>query len=337
LEILANISAISGRRGEKMQQDPKLRPMIEGGILSAVAIVFAFISAYVPVLGAFVNLIWPVPITLLGVRHGYKWSIMATVVAGIIIALLMHPLEAVSVVVGFSLIGIVLGHAIRARFSPVKTLLLGGAASLLSKMLVIGIGSVILGVNPLTMGTEGLDQTVDQALAMYRSIGIPETELAAMGNYMRSMLDIVKIILPAGFVLASLTDTYLNFWVAKIILKKLGVELAPFPPFKHWSFSVTVLYLFGISMGLIYLGNSNQLELVKNIGMNLNALSTILLLVQGVALFYFFADKYNLSRALRGIILVILFTGPFMQLLVFAGAFDIAVDYRRLRTPRVGG
>jgi uncharacterized protein YybS (DUF2232 family) len=135
--------------------------------------------------------------------------------------------------------------------------------------------------------------------------------------------------------LASLTDTYLNFWVAKIILKKLGVDLAPFPPFKHWSFSVTVLYLFGISMGLIYLGNSNQLELVKNIGMNLNALSTILLLVQGVALFYFFADKYNLSRIVRGIILfLILSNGIFMQALIFGGAFDIIFDYRQLRTPK---
>lgn len=320
-----------------MQQDPKLRPMIEGGILSAVAIVFAFISAYVPVLGAFVNLIWPVPIILLGVRHGYKWSILATVVSGIIIGLLMHPLQAVSVVVGFSLIGIVLGYAIRAGFSPVKTLVWGSAASLLSKAMVIGMGSVILGVNPISIGTEGLDQTIEQALSMYRSIGIPETELAAIGDYLRTTLEVMKIILPAGFVLASLTDTYLNFWVAKVILKKLGVEVAAFPPFKHWSFSLTVLYLFGISMGLLYLGNSQQIELVKNIGMNLNALTTILLVVQGVALFYFFADKYNLSRLLRGIILVLLFTGPFLQLLVFAGAFDIAVDYRRLRTPRVGG
>ena len=63
----------------------RVQPMVEGGILSAVAILFALISVYVPFIGVFVNLIWPVPIILLGVRHGYKWSLMATVVAGILI------------------------------------------------------------------------------------------------------------------------------------------------------------------------------------------------------------------------------------------------------------
>ena len=90
-------------------QHNRVRPMVEGGILASIAIVFALISAYMPFVGPFVNLIWPVPIILLGVRHGYKWSIMATFVAGIIIAMLVHPLQAVGVVVGFGLIGIVLG------------------------------------------------------------------------------------------------------------------------------------------------------------------------------------------------------------------------------------
>ena len=73
----------------------RVKPMVESGILSAVAILFAIISAYVPVLGAFINIIWPVPLVLLGVRHGHKWSIMATVVAGLITAMLLHPLHAV--------------------------------------------------------------------------------------------------------------------------------------------------------------------------------------------------------------------------------------------------
>lgn len=319
-----------------MQQDTKIRPMIEGGILSAMAIVFAFISAYVPVLGTFVNLVWPVPIILLGVRHGYKWSIMATVVAGIIIALMMHPLHAASVVIGYSLIGIALGYAIRAGFSPVKTLLWGAAASLVSKALLLFISALILGLNPLALQTEGLKATVENAVAIYRAIGIPETQLQQIEDNLSNTVEIMVKVIPAGFVLASIADTYLNFWVAKAVLKKLGVTLPSFPPIKRWGFPVTVLYLYGVSIGLLYLGNSNQLEWLIDTGMNLNALMTVLLIVQGMALFYYFADKYNLPSLLRGIILVVLVFGPFLQLVAMAGAFDMAIDYRRLRTPEAG-
>ena len=101
-------------------QHNRVRPMVEGGILAAVAILFALISVYVPFIGVFVDLIWPVPIILLGVRNGYKWSIMATLVAGVLIAILLGPLRAVGVAIGFGLIGITLGHAFRKNYSPVK-------------------------------------------------------------------------------------------------------------------------------------------------------------------------------------------------------------------------
>src|SRR5665647_135226 len=121
----------------------RVRSMVEGGLLAAIAIIFAVISAYLPIIGPFVDLLWPVPIILLGVRHGYKWSIMATVVAGVMIAMLLHPLQAVSVVVGFGLIGVVLGYAFRMEFSPAKTMLWGSVASLISKVALLAIGAAV--------------------------------------------------------------------------------------------------------------------------------------------------------------------------------------------------
>ena len=127
----------------------RVKPMVEGGILSAVAILFALISVYIPLIGAFVNMIWPVPIILLGVRHGYKWSLMATVVAGILIAILLHPLHAVGVAIGFGLTGIALGQCFRRNLSPVHSVLIGSVASLASKLIVLAISAAVMGINPL--------------------------------------------------------------------------------------------------------------------------------------------------------------------------------------------
>lgn len=313
-------------------QQTQVKPMVEGGILSAVAIIFALISAYLPVLGPFVNLVWPVPIILLGVRHGYKWSIMATVVAGIIIAALMHPLHAVGVVVGFGLIGIVLGHAFRAGFSPAKTLLWGSAASLLSKVAILAIGAWTLGVNPLDSQSDIMSNAFAQAVEVYRSLGMKEEDLAKISENMNNMVNLMKIILPAGFVMAAVADTYLNFWLAKTVLKKLGHHVASFPPFKHWLLPKYVVYILAVALVMMYWGQAKDTIVLTQIGMNLQVVASILLFVQGLALFYYLAEKYNLSRLVRGIILFLIFTnGLFMQILILAGVWDILSDYRRVK------
>ena len=318
-----------------MQKSP-VRPVVEGGVLTAVAIIFAFISTYVPILGAFVNLLWPVPIVLLGVRHGYKWSIMAVVAAGIIIALLMHPLNAVSVVVGFGLIGIALGYAIRQGFPPAKTLLLGSAASLISKAAVIAISAVVMGYNPLNLQTEAMVKGLEQAMEFYRGMGMKPEDLAQMETAMRPMIEMMKIILPAGFVLAAVVDTFLNFQVAKAVLARLGHHIEPFPPFRRWSMPRLTIYALAVALVSIYWGKTREIELLFNTGMNLQVITTMLLFIQGLAVFYFLADKYNLSRIVRSIILFLIFSnGIFMQALIIGGAFDLIFDYRQLRASRL--
>jgi len=83
----------------------------------------------------------------------------------------------------------------------------------------------------------------------------------------------------------------------------------------------------------MFFGKSNDNDWVYKIGMNIQVAGSVLLLLQGLALFYYFAGKYNLSRFVRGIILVLILTnGLFTQIVIIVGAFDATVDYRRLRS-----
>ena len=313
----------------------RVRSMVEGGLLAAIAIIFAIISVYMPVIGPFVNLLWPVPIILLGVRHGYKWSIMATAVAGVIIAMLVHPLQAVSVVVGFGLIGIVLGYAFRMEFGPTKTMLWGSVASLLSKVALLAIGAAITGLNPLTMQGDVMAKAVEQAVEVYRSFGMPEQELATMSESMQSMIELMKIILPAGFIMASVVDTGLNYLIAKAVLRKLGHSIPDLPPFKLWTLPDYIMYFFALALVMIYWGKSRDITILYNVGMNVQIVTSMLLLCQGLALFNYIVDKYNLSRLAKGIILIlILLNGLFAQILIVVGAVDTILDYRHLRAPR---
>lgn len=314
---------------------PRVKPMVESGILAAIAILFAIISAYVPVLGAFVNIIWPVPLALLGARHGHKWSIMATVTAGLIIAMLLHPLHAVSVVVGFALTGIVLGICIRNSLGTLKTLAFGSLASLLSKLAIIGISLLVMDTNPLNLQDETMTQALEQVIAIYRSFGMSEADLGKMTEMMKATLGVMKIILPAGFALASVFETWLNFIIVRAVLKKLGHQFPPFLAFKYWSVPYATIYIWAVASGVALLAGMYQYELIAKISMNIQILTTVVLLCQGLALFIFLAAKHNLSRFVRNLILILILTnGLLTQVLMFAGVFDLIFDYRKLKESR---
>ncbi|WP_312560575.1 YybS family protein [Anaerospora sp.] len=333
MATIVSYSVISAGKGEFMQRQTQIKPMVEAGILASIAIMFAFMSAYLPVIGAFIHLVWPVPIMLLGVRHGVKWSTLATVVAGILIAVLLHPLHAVSVVVGFGLTGIVLGHGLREKFNPAKTLLWGSAASLISSAAVVAISMVVMGANPFTIQQEAMTKALEQAIDFYRQMGMKEEELQQMTTTMGAVMELLKIILPAGFALAAVVTAYLNFTVAKIVLKKLGYYVEPFPPFREWQMPKIALYTFVVAVLCMYWGHSREITWLYTVGVNVQMISMIFLIVQGLALFYYLADKYKLSRLIRGIILFLVFTnGIMLQVIIFAGAFDMAMNYRQMRS-----
>ena len=317
-------------------------PMVEGGILSAVAIIFAFISAAMPVIGVFINFIWPVPIILLGVRHGYRYSIMATIVAGILIATLMGPMQAVTVVIGFGFVGIALGHSFRNGHSPLKTILIGSVASFVSLIMVAVITMVVMGFNPLTFN---LDSVVDsiptamsQAMDGYRAAGYSEDELAQiaqlqaqLSQFFVTMIAMLKVLVPASCVFSACASTCLNYWIAKKMLKRLGYSYQGFPSFDKWCLPKWAVIPFFCGTTTMFFGQSNGSVLVYNIGMNIQMLGIVLLLIQGLALIYFFAVKYNLSRFERRLILVLALIG--CNVVVIVGAVDAIVDYRRLRSP----
>jgi len=119
------------------------------------------------------------------------------------------------------------------------------------------------------------------------------------------------------------------------VLKRLGHSIANFPPFKEWALPDYIVYFFALALVMIYWGQSRGITILYQSGMNLYMLTSTMLLVQGLSLFNYVVDKYNLSRWARSIILVLIITNGFLsQLLICAGAVDTIIDYRRLRKPR---
>lgn len=308
----------------------RIKPMTEGGVLSAVSVVMALISIYVPVLGAFVALVWPLPIVILIVRHGMRWGVLALAVSAMLIAILAQP-QALLIVASFGLVGLALGHNIRTGYGALKTLLLTMAASIVSKVALFGLTALVFQINPAAMQLDVMRDAFAASMEFYRSLGLPEQEIAAMEDNLKRGLETIGIVFPALFVIAGMMDAYINFAVSRKVLKRLGVaDMPELTPFRRWRLPWSVVYIYAFSWVGLYWGSSREIAALTQVSMNANMLAAVLGFVQGLCVLSCAAARYQLSKLVRGIILLIILTNGFLlETIGLIGLFDIIFDYRR--------
>jgi len=308
----------------------KLAPLTECGALSAIAVVMA-LSVYVPILGNLIVIIWPLPIIILSVRHGLRWGIMASVVSGVVIALLIGSMPAVLLLIGFAPVGLMVGLAYRKKYSAAKVVLSSVCVSIIAKSAVLLILMFLMNIDLFTMQVDMLKKTFEVSLDIYRAAGWSETQMDQMNIDFQKGLQFVTMLFPLMIILMGVLDAYVNFAVAGKILHRLGhKDLPTLPSFEEWRLPVVLVYLYGFSLVGMYWGGTRDLTVLYQISINANMLATFLGLIQGLALVQYAANCYQLSKLMRGIIIILILTnGAFIQILGFTGLFDILFDYRR--------
>ena len=312
-------------------RDTSTKSLVEGALLAAINVVLSIMALYMPVLGTFAALVWPVPIVILGIRHGLRISILSTIVAGIFVAILSGPLQAISIVLSFGLIGIAMGWAINKKLSPFKVLTIGGAASLISKIALVYITMLMIGVNPITEEINLMKESLSMASSMYEKMGMnPETVHTTVESFTRS-LELLPILIPGIFVLSSVLDTFLTYTVTKAVLARMGQKLEDLTPFWLWRLPDFAVAFFLLGNLLVLLETYWPVGVLKAIGSNLALVFGFAFYIQGFSLLAFFLGKYNVAKPLRVLItLFIMFNPLFLQMLFFAGIFDTLFNFRKI-------
>ena len=315
----------------------KTSAMVQAGILAAVAIVMALISMYVPVLGAFVNFVWPLPIIICGCRHGLKWSIMTLLVATIIIAMIISPVNAFFLAAIFGLLGLILGECMRRHLPPMKMMFYGSIGAVIALILNIVLSFWVLGMNPIDMMFSSFHESLGQLAMYYREHGMSEVEIKKIVAEYEELLRMMKIIMPGAFLLCAPLMAFVNYVAAKKILTKLGETFEAFPPFTMLTIPGWVLWPYGLSLlAVTYYYQTDQSSWMYLLSVNIQTVCSFLFVFQGIVLLYWFIDKHRKPRWWANVGLVLMFAIPiFSQIMVYVGAFDVVFDFRKIRDKRL--
>jgi len=263
-----------------------------------------------------------------------KTGIMASVVSAFLVAILAQPQQVLVVLFGFGFTGLVLGGALAERFSPTKTLLVGSVASVISTAILMVVSMIFLKVNPLKMNLSVMKDAMDSVIDMYAKFGMTKQQLASLRVTFKQTMDLFKIVLPATLVLSSVLNTFLNLWVARLVLNRLGYKTDPLPGFRDWSFPWYLALFFVAGTALNATQSRHHILLLAHIGINIQFLLSIAYVIQGIAIAWWFFDRYNVAKMVRILLTFFVISNPMFQLVAtWLGVLDPWLDLRRIRRP----
>ena len=106
--------------------------------MSGITALLGVLSYYIPFLTLLI-FAWPIPIVLLGKRHGLAVSGVATLVSGVLLSLFTPILFAIQIVVMYGLLALALAFAYQKELGTTRTFLVGYATSLISIVLLLSL------------------------------------------------------------------------------------------------------------------------------------------------------------------------------------------------------
>ncbi|NLM42925.1 MAG: DUF2232 domain-containing protein [Clostridiales bacterium] len=314
------------------------KALVEGAILASVTAVLGIMVYYMPFL-SLLGMFWPTPIIIVGFRNGFKVSLVSAIVAALIVAIFTEPFSGLYMFLVFGIAGIVMGSLMYKRVKASINVTISGLVLAVCSVFGILFGFFLAGqsaTNAMEEMMNLMSQSIDSAAELYRSMGIAEEQLKNTIDTMKESLTAIRYVIPTLFLLSGMFFSFINYKSVKLILGRMRHEIEDLTPFSKWrvpdNFSLGMLIILLLTMIGSYLKIPNMDTVQINIIYIIKWVFTII----GLAAASFLLDKYGIKKALKIIILFLLFTS-LSNYLTIAGLIDTIFDLRKLRKKHIGG
>lgn len=296
-------------------------------MLAAITVLLSLLGAYFM---PYLFFITPVPLIILVYRHGMRPGILVAVTSALLGGIVLSTIPTMVFLLILGLVGLAMGEALREGFPPHRIMLIGTATSVISLLLMVAVTAVFLDLNVLETTFETMERSLQQALKVYERFGVEEHPLfkaESLGEFMR----LLKLALPAALLTTAIIMTFVNYWLARLILNRLGAKLPWLKPFRLWRFPWYLAwgYILGQGLLLVTQGQANG-NLWFGVGLNLQILFNYVFLLQGLAILWFYLDKGNVPKLVRWITIIFVFNPLFTTLVVWVGVLDTWFNFRKL-------
>lgn len=315
-----------------MNRENSTKALVESGILTGVAVVLMLISLYIPVISMVTLFIWPLPITLIYIRHNIKYSILSLIVTGLVITMVSDPFSALWFTIIFGIMSVVMGYCIKTKKPASVTLLYMGITNFICIIAVFYGFTMVVGQDLLGQFKSAIEQSINMTKNMYSSMGMPQETIDST----LKLLDINKMmmVIPATLVLFSAFVAYVTYSTAGFLFKRFGYNLNRVRPFSEWYMP------FEVAMGIIlftflgYFLNAREVSVGESLFLNSVSIFRLAFILIGLSSAAFFLKKRGMAKGIIFVILLFAAMSPLSSIIEILGVFDYSLDLRKLDTNR---
>jgi hypothetical protein len=294
--------------------------IMEAVLFGFFSLVLFLATSLIPIAGIGLSIFTPLPLVLLSLRRGLLGGAMGFLFLFLLLNFISSLPRAVSFLLEFGGVALVLGEGIRRGWRSERAVLLATISG--------GVGTALLFISYMVRFRVRLSdmvgkQVVDR-LQEFREV----FEKMGPSPISWSMLqDFFSRSYPALLFLGILFGATLNYYVARTIrgVKKADAEKRS-APFSSWAIPDSWVWGFIFAL-FLYLFPDPW----KRVGLNLLLAFLGLYLLQGMAIASSLLRRWHFPALLRVSIYLVSFIQPFL-LLLFAGLglFDVWLDFRKV-------
>jgi len=315
----------------------RTQALAEGALMATIAAILGLAGIYLPFMRVFTDMFWTIPIVIVTVRHGLTTGAVSLGVAGLLILVMAHPLQAVFLMLQFGGLALFYGVAFKNGYKAAMTLFAGTGVAVLSLFLVIVLMIALFGVDVVNIAAQ-MEESMELTIDLYQRLGLfkQSAQTGLTEEVVRQMMEAFShtlgLLIPAFFVLWALATAFLNYLIAQIVLLRLKIKIVPLPPFREWRLPWWIIWGFIVGFAAYLAGDYFAFEGLLHLGLNIMLIYTPILFILGLSVGSFYTGKYFTSTWSRVLIVIVAFI--FLRFVFLAlmavGLLDLVLNYRHL-------
>lgn len=303
------------------------KTLTEGAMLAAITVVLTVLGVY---LFGYLLFITPVPIAVLVYRHGLRSGILVSITAALVSGIFGSMVTTVVFLLVFGLVGIAIGEALREKFSAGKVMAVGTVVSLVAFALLALVAFLFFDTNIVTDTFQLLEESFERTFSIYNRMGIDPSQMLG-GFSLEKFLATMRMILPTAFLMSAVVLSFVNFALTRLVLRRIGSrDIAWFTPFQRWRGPWYLAWGYIAAKGLLLYIQLTGNESVLAVALNLEVLFNYIFLVQGLAIAWFFFDRWGMSKPIRILLAFFALNPGLSSFVTLLGVLDTWLDFRRL-------
>lgn len=305
-----------------------VRKLTEGAILLAAFAALLLVTIYVPIVGAIVNLVLPLPFIMFSSKNSFK-MISAFFVAAIFISFIAGSLMGVGLMLIYGSAGVVIGFLLQKGKSRTFILIASSLTFMAGLVISYVVMVAFMKVDIIHELTVTLNESVKNSEEMLKAMGKGD-QVKLLKEQNALMLKQIVTLAPSALIFASILSSFITQWICFPIAKRFGVNVQPWGNFRNLILPKSLLWYYLIALGAMLLFHPQDGTYLYSVLVNARYILETFILLQGLALLFFIFHQKSVAKGLAVIVVILTFMIPIVRyIIMLLGITDLGFDFRK--------